>query len=45
MGDVGSVPLANADRTGERTVLKKGQLHHLLPPACHDDRIRGGGQM
>lgn len=36
-----TVPLNLAAPTVERAVLKDGQVVHLLPPAYHDDRIRG----
>jgi len=38
-----TVPIENADRTVERAVLSGGTVQHLLPPAYHDDRIRGKG--
>lgn len=38
-----TVPLEDADHTVERAVLRDGQIRHLLPPAYHDDRIRGRG--
>ncbi len=36
-----TVPIENADRTVERAVIGDGVVKHLLPPAYHDDRIRG----
>src|SRR5688500_6349223 len=38
-----TVPLNPAAPTVERAVLKQGRVLHLLPPAYHDDRIRGRG--
>jgi SAM-dependent methyltransferase len=38
-----TVPLSDAECTVERAVLSDGTLKHLLPPAYHDDRIRGKG--
>ncbi len=40
-----TVPIENAQRTVERAVLKDGREEYLLPPAYHDDRIRGRGQV
>jgi SAM-dependent methyltransferase len=36
-----TVPIENAERTVERAVSSGGGTRHLLPPAYHDDRIRG----
>jgi len=36
-----TVPLAPSEATIERAVFQNGRLVHLLPPAYHDDRIRG----
>jgi SAM-dependent methyltransferase len=36
-----TVPIEDADRTEERAVLSEGKVKQLLPPAYHDDRIRG----
>lgn len=38
-----TVPLDLAAPTVERALLKEGRVLHLLPPAYHDDRIRGRG--
>ena len=38
-----TVPIEDADRTVERAVISDGAVKHLLPPAYHDDRIRGKG--
>lgn len=38
-----TVPLTDSERTVERAVLKDGVLQHALPPAYHNDRIRGRG--
>jgi SAM-dependent methyltransferase len=38
-----TVPIEDAERTVERAALSDGVLKHLLPPAYHDDRIRGKG--
>jgi SAM-dependent methyltransferase len=38
-----TVPIEDAERTVERAVLSDGMVRHLLPPAYHDDRIRGKG--
>ncbi|MGH8615118.1 MAG: class I SAM-dependent methyltransferase [Gammaproteobacteria bacterium] len=40
-----TVPIKDAKRTVERALLRDGKLEHLLPPAFHDDRIRGRGQV
>ncbi len=40
-----TVPIENAERTVERAVLERGAVRHLLPPAYHDDRIRGRGSV
>ena len=40
-----SVPMSSAARTIERAVLSGGEIHHLLPPEYHGDRIRGQGQV
>ena len=39
-----TVPLSDG-QTLERAVLEEGGVRHLLPPAYHDDRIRGRGQV
>jgi len=36
-----TVPLADVDKTVVRAERKDGEIHHLLPPEYHDDRIRG----
>jgi SAM-dependent methyltransferase len=36
-----TVPIENAERTVERAALSGETVTHLLPPAFHDDRIRG----
>jgi SAM-dependent methyltransferase len=38
-----TVPLNLAAPTVERAALEEGRVVHLLPPAYHDDRIRGRG--
>ena len=38
-----TVPIEDAERTVERAALNDGIVQHLLPPAYHDDRIRGKG--
>jgi SAM-dependent methyltransferase len=40
-----TVPIEDAERTVERAVQRDGAIEHLLPPAYHDDRIRGRGQV
>ena len=40
-----TVPIQDAERTVERALLRDGKLEHLLPPAFHDDRIRGRRQV
>ena len=40
-----SVPMSSAARTVERAVLVGGEIHHLLPPEYHGDRIRGQGRV
>lgn len=36
-----TVPIEDAEQTVERAVQSAGSVRHLLPPAYHDDRIRG----
>jgi SAM-dependent methyltransferase len=38
-----TVPIEDAERTVERAVVSNGTVKHMLPPAYHDDRIRGKG--
>ena len=38
-----TVPIEDAERTVERAVPSNGNVKHMLPPAYHDDRIRGKG--
>ena len=40
-----SVPMSSEARTVERAVLNGGEIHHLLPPEYHGDRIRGQGRV
>jgi len=40
-----TVPLAQASETVERAVVRNGSVEYLLPPAYHDDRLRGRGQV
>jgi SAM-dependent methyltransferase len=40
-----TVPIEDADKTVERAILRDGTIEHLLPPAYHDDRIRGRGEV
>lgn len=40
-----TVPLSRARDTVERATRRDGTLQHLLPPAYHDDRLRGRGKV
>jgi SAM-dependent methyltransferase len=40
-----TVPIEDADVTIERAELRDNRIEHLLPPAYHDDHIRGRGQV
>ena len=42
-GFIFTVPIEDAEGTVERAALEDGKVKHLLPPAYHDDRIRGKG--
>jgi len=40
-----TVPLFSADNTVTRAVVENNKIRHLLPPAYHDDSIRGAGKV